>query len=96
MSASNLPQPPRNDLQAIHDTPEVAAAKKAHLDELQKSQFRDQSNYQSNILSYKILPSYFSFAQLTNDDDKNLAVREVAVSARFMHLKTTDENWASC
>ena len=92
MSASNLPQPPKNDLQTIHDTPEVAAAKKTHLNELQKSQFRDQSNYQSNILSYKILPSYFSFAQLTNDDEKNLAVREVAVSAYFIHPKTRSEN----
>ncbi|KAK9302423.1 hypothetical protein QLX08_005572 [Tetragonisca angustula] len=91
VSASNLPQPPRNDLQAIHDTPEVAAAKKAHLDELQKSQFRDQSNYQSNILSYKILPSYFSFAQLTNDDDKNLAVREVAQTPKNPFLLSNSE-----
>ncbi|KAK1125858.1 hypothetical protein K0M31_005396 [Melipona bicolor] len=91
VSASNLPQPPKNDLQAIHDTPEVAAAKKTHLDELQKSQFRDQSNYQSNILSYKILPSYFSFAQLTNDDEKNLAVREVAQTPKNPFLLSNSE-----
>lgn len=80
VSASNLPQPPKNHPQAVQDTPEVAAAKKNHLEELQKSQLRDQSNYQSNILSYKILPSYFSVAQLENDNEKNLAVREIAVS----------------
>ncbi|XP_053976590.1 uncharacterized protein LOC128875227 [Hylaeus volcanicus] len=78
VSASNLPQPPKNDLQTIQDTPEVASAKKSHLEELQKSQLRDQSNYQSNVLSYKILPSYYSFAQLRKDDEKNLAVREIA------------------
>lgn len=73
--ASNLPQPPKNDLQTIQDTPEVATAKKNHLEELQKSQLEDPSN----ILSYKILPSYFSFAQLTKNDEKNLAVQEIAV-----------------
>lgn len=80
--ASNLPQPPKNDLQTIQDTPEVAAGKKNHLEELQKSQLGDPSNYQSNILSYKILPSYFSFAQLTKDDEKNLAAQEISVSAK--------------
>ncbi|XP_076165472.1 cuticular protein 16 [Ptiloglossa arizonensis] len=80
VSASNLPQPPKNDLQEIQDTPEVALAKKNHLEELQKSQLRDQSNYQSNVLSYKILPSYFSFAQLGKSDQKNLAVREIATA----------------
>ena len=80
--ASNLPQPPKNDLQTIQDTPEVAAEKKNHLEELQKTQLGDPSSYQSNILSYKILPSYFSFAQLTKDDEKNLAAEEIAVSAR--------------
>lgn len=84
VSASNLPQPPKNDLQAIQDTPEVAAAKKNHLEELRRSQLRDQPNYQSNILSYKILPSYFSFAQLGKDDEKTLAVREIAVSKYWM------------
>ncbi|XP_076240421.1 cuticular protein 16 [Calliopsis andreniformis] len=78
--ASNLPQPPKNDLQVIQDTPEVAAAKKSHLEELQRLQLRDQGNYQSNILSYKILPSYFSFAQLEKDNEKNLGVREIATA----------------
>ncbi|XP_076677618.1 cuticular protein 16 [Andrena cerasifolii] len=78
VSASNLPQPPKNDLQVIQDTPEVAAAKKSHLEELRLAQLRDQPNYQSNILSYKIIPPYFSFAQLGNDHEKNLAVREIA------------------
>ncbi|XP_076630451.1 cuticular protein 16 [Colletes latitarsis] len=90
VSASNLPQPPKNDLQTIQDTPEVALAKKNHLEELQKSQLRDQSNYQSNILSYKILPSYFSFAQLRKDDEKNLAVREIA-TAKNPFLLTRSE-----
>nr|XP_012136291.1 PREDICTED: uncharacterized protein LOC100875559 [Megachile rotundata] len=80
VSASNLPQPPKNDLQAVQDTPEVAAAKKNELEELQKSQLRDHSNYQSNILSYKILPSYFSVSQLGKENEKNLAVREIATT----------------
>lgn len=85
VSASNLPQPPKNDLQAIQDTPEVAAAKKNHLEELQKSQLRDQANnYQSNILSYNILPPYFSFSHLGKGDEKNLAVREIAVSNYYI------------
>lgn len=83
--ASNLPQPPKNDLQTIQDTPEVATAKKNHLEELQKSQLEDPSN----ILSYKILPSYFSFAQLTKNDEKNLAVQEVAVSGRIISRPIT-------
>ncbi|XP_025163083.1 uncharacterized protein LOC105188007 isoform X2 [Harpegnathos saltator] len=62
VSASNLPQPPKDELQTIQDTPEVAAAKRDHLEELQKSQ---QANWQDqNLLSYKILPSYFSLAQI--------------------------------
>lgn len=85
VSASNLPQPPKNDLQAIQDTPEVAAAKKSHLGELQRLQLRDQGNYQSNVLSYKIAPPYYSFAQLRQDDEKNLAVREIAVSEEFFN-----------
>ncbi|XP_012525723.1 uncharacterized protein LOC105830744 isoform X2 [Monomorium pharaonis] len=67
VSASNLPQPPRDDLRTAQDTPEVAAAKRNHLEELQKSH---QANLQDrNILSYKILPSYFSFAQIQPDGD---------------------------
>ncbi|OAD59916.1 Cuticle protein 6, partial [Eufriesea mexicana] len=91
VSASNLPQPPKNDLQTMQETPEVAAAKKSHLEELQKSQLRDQSNYQSNILSYKILPSYFSFAQLRKDDEKNLAVREIAQTSKNPFLLSSSE-----
>ncbi|KAM0730731.1 Cuticle protein 6 [Formica fusca] len=65
VSASNLPQPPKDEMQTIQDTPEVAAAKRDHLEELQKSQ---QTNWQDqNLLSYKILPSYFSFAQIQQD-----------------------------
>ncbi|XP_011065323.1 PREDICTED: uncharacterized protein LOC105152623 [Acromyrmex echinatior] len=79
VSASNLPQPPRDELQTIQDTPEVAAAKKNHLEELQKSH---QTNWQDqNLLSYKILPSYFSFAQIQPDDNSkaelNLKTREI-------------------
>ncbi|XP_033324774.1 cuticular protein 16 [Megalopta genalis] len=80
VSASNLPQPPKNDLQEVQDTPEVAAAKKSHLEELQKSRLREQANYQSNILSYNIIPPYYSFSHLRKDDEKNLAVREIATS----------------
>ncbi|XP_076651753.1 cuticular protein 16 [Halictus rubicundus] len=80
VSASNLPQPPKNDLQEVQDTPEVAAAKKSHFEELQKSRLREQPNYQSNILSYNILPPYYSFSHLRKDDEKNLAVREIATS----------------
>nr|XP_034179489.1 uncharacterized protein LOC117603957 [Osmia lignaria] len=91
VSASNLPQPPKNHLQTVQDTPEVAAAKKNHLEELQKSQLRDQSNYQSNILSYKILPSYFSVAQLENDNEKNLAVREISSTTKNPFLLPASE-----
>ncbi|KZC11172.1 Cuticle protein 6, partial [Dufourea novaeangliae] len=91
VSASNLPQPPRNDLQAIQDTPEVAAAKKSHLEELQKLQLRDQPNYQSNILSYNVLPPYFSFGRLRNDDEKNLAVREIAHTTKNPFLLPRSE-----
>ncbi|CAL7937909.1 unnamed protein product [Xylocopa violacea] len=91
VSASNLPQPPKNDLQTIQDTPEVAAAKKDHLEELQKSQLRDHSNYQSNILSYKILPLYYSFAQLGKDEGKNLAVREIAQTTKNPFLLSSSE-----
>lgn len=62
VSASNLPQSPKDELQTIQDTAEVAAAKRNHLEELQRSQ---QANWQDqNLLSYKILPSYFSLAQI--------------------------------
>ncbi|XP_031844762.1 cuticular protein 16 [Nomia melanderi] len=92
VSASNLPQPPKNDLQAIQDTPEVAAAKKNHLEELQKSQLREQSNnYQSNILSYNILPPYFSFSHLGKGDEKNLAVREIAQTTKSPFLLSRSE-----
>ncbi|KAL6445541.1 hypothetical protein ACFW04_000827 [Cataglyphis niger] len=64
VSASNLPQPPKNELQTIQDTPEVAAAKRNHLEELQQANWQDQ-----NLLSYKILPSYFSFAQIQQDEN---------------------------
>ncbi|XP_017878091.1 uncharacterized protein LOC108623804 [Ceratina calcarata] len=85
--ASNLPQPPKNDLQTIQDTPEVAAAKRNHLEELRRSQLGDQSH----VLSYKILPSYFSFAQLTKDDEKNLAVREIAQTTKNPFLLSSSE-----
>lgn len=88
---SNLPQPPKNDLQTIQDTPEVAAGKKNHLEELQKSQLGDPSSYQSNILSYKILPSYFSFAQLTKDEEKNLAAEEIAQTTKNPFLLSRTE-----
>ncbi|XP_018358705.1 PREDICTED: uncharacterized protein LOC108758323 [Trachymyrmex cornetzi] len=79
VSASNLPQPPKDELQTIQDTPEVAAAKRNHLEELQKSH---QANWQDqNLLSYKILPSYFSFAQIQPDDNSkaelNSKTREI-------------------
>lgn len=81
VSASNLPQPPKDELQTIQDTPEVAAAKRNHLEELQKSH---QTNWQDqNLLSYKIVPSYFSFAQIQPDGDSkaelNLKTREIEV-----------------
>lgn len=67
VSASNLPQPPKDELQTIQDTAEVAAAKRNHIEELQKSQ---QANWQDqNLLSYKILPSYYSLAQIQQDGE---------------------------
>ncbi|XP_012222762.2 uncharacterized protein [Linepithema humile] len=73
--ASNMPQPPKNDLQTLQDTPEVAAAKTNHLSELRKANWQDK-----NLLSYKILPSYFSFAQVQQEGnskaDLNLNTRE--------------------
>ncbi|XP_076301313.1 cuticular protein 16 [Lasioglossum baleicum] len=80
VSASNLPQPPKNDLQEVQDTPEVAAVKKSHFEALEKSRLREQPNYQSNILSYAILPPYYGPSHLGKDDEKNLAVREIVTS----------------
>ncbi|XP_011871995.1 PREDICTED: uncharacterized protein LOC105564316 isoform X2 [Vollenhovia emeryi] len=79
VSASNLPQPPKDEQQATQDTAEVAAAKRNHLEELQKSH---QANWQDqNLLSYKIVPSYFSFAQIQPDSsgkaELNLKTREL-------------------
>lgn len=88
VSASNLPQPPKNDVRAIQDKPQ--AKKKSRSEELQESRLTDRSNYQSNILSYEILPPYFSFA---NHDTRNLAVREIAVSARSIRFKARDKNY---
>jgi len=77
-----MPQPPKNDLQTLQDTPEVAMAKTNHLAELRKANWQDQ-----NLLSYKILPSYFSFAQVqqegNNEADLNLNTRETEVSYSF-------------
>jgi hypothetical protein len=82
VKASNLPQPPKNDLQTLQDTPEVAAAKTNHLSELRKANWQDQ-----NLLSYKILPSYFSFAQIqqegNSEADLNVNTRETEVSYSF-------------
>ncbi|XP_020296705.1 uncharacterized protein LOC109861455 [Pseudomyrmex gracilis] len=64
--ASNLPQPPKsNEMQLAQDAPEVVAAKRNHLDELQKSQVNWQDQ---NLLSYKVLPPYYSFAQIKRDE----------------------------
>lgn len=80
--ASNLPQPPKHELQTLRDTPEVAAAKTNHLSELRKTNWQDQ-----NLLSYKILPSYFSFAQVQPEEnskaDLNLNTRETEVNYSF-------------
>lgn len=73
-------------MQTIQDTPEVAAAKRDHLEELQKSQ---QANWQDqNLLSYKILPSYFSFAQIQQDRNSKteLNTRETQVSCSFTNI----------
>lgn len=78
VSASNLPQPPKNEPLVMQDTPEVAAAKKNHLEELKKSQLNDQSSYQ---LSYKILPSYFSFAQLQKEQHGDAAQHPITREA---------------
>lgn len=87
VSASNLPQPPKDELQTVQDTPEVAAAKRNHLEELQKSQ---QANWQDqNLLSYKVLPSYFSFAQIQPDGNAKAelsSTREVEVCKSRGHL----------
>lgn len=87
VSASNLPQPPKNDVRSIQDKPQ---AKKSRSEELQESQLTDRSNYQSNILSYEILPPYFSFA---NHGTRNLAVSEIAVSARSIRFKAKNKNY---
>jgi len=89
VSASNLPQPPRDELQTIQDTPEVTAAKRNHLEELQKSHQTDWQD--QNLLSYKILPSYFSFAQIQPDGNSkaelNLKTREIEVSCADILIK---------
>ncbi|XP_033203397.1 cuticular protein 16 [Bombus vancouverensis nearcticus] len=86
VSASNLPQPPKNDVRAIQDKPQ--AKKKSRSEELQESRLTDRSNYQSNILSYEILPPYFSFA---NHDTRNLAVREIAQNPNNPFLLSKSE-----
>lgn len=70
VSASNLPQPPRDELQTIQETAEVAAAKRDHLDELRKSHQASSGRQDQDLLSYKILPSYFSFAQVQREVGK--------------------------
>ncbi|XP_015182037.1 PREDICTED: uncharacterized protein LOC107069324 [Polistes dominula] len=72
--ASNLPEAPKNnhDEQIQQDdTPEVTLAKQNHLEELHKSQLNDR-----NILSYKILPPYVSYAQLKPTENK-IVEREI-------------------
>ncbi|KAK2577060.1 hypothetical protein KPH14_005875 [Odynerus spinipes] len=77
VSASNLPQAPKDDREQVQDTPEVAAAKRNHLEELQKSQLNDRPNWQEqNILSYKILPPYVSYAQIQPTEGK-IVEREI-------------------
>ncbi|XP_035728615.1 uncharacterized protein LOC118444421 [Vespa mandarinia] len=77
VSASNLPEAPKNEHDQIEDTPEVAAAKRNHLEELQKSQLADRPNWNDqNILSYKILPPYVSYAQLQPSESK-IVEREI-------------------
>lgn len=82
-----MPQPPKNDLQTLQDTPEVAAAKTNHLSELRKANWQDQ-----NLLSYKIAPSYFSFAQVQQEEnskreaDLNLNTRETEASYSFSDI----------
>ncbi|XP_043493649.1 uncharacterized protein LOC122518683 [Polistes fuscatus] len=80
VSASNLPQAPKNDHDDLiqqDDTPEVALAKRNHLEELQKSQLNDRPNWNDrNILSYKILPPYVSYAQLKPTENK-IVEREI-------------------
>lgn len=88
VSASNLPQPPKDELRTVQDTPEVAAAKRSHLEELQKSH---QANWQDqNLLSYKIVPSYFSFAQIQPDGNSKAELssktREIEVCKLRGHL----------
>ncbi|XP_018402039.1 PREDICTED: uncharacterized protein LOC108779169, partial [Cyphomyrmex costatus] len=92
VSASNLPQPPRNELQTIQDISEVAAAKRNHLTELQKSH---QSNWQDQTLvSYKILPSYFSFAQIQPDGknkaELNLKTQEIEATSNPFLLSRSE------
>ncbi|XP_011165283.1 uncharacterized protein LOC105199756 [Solenopsis invicta] len=77
VSASNLPQPPKDEVQTVRDTPEVAAAKRNHLDELQKANWQDP-----NILSYKIVPSYFSFAQIQPDNSNSNSKAELNSKTR--------------
>ncbi|KAF7407196.1 hypothetical protein HZH66_001733 [Vespula vulgaris] len=77
VSASNLPQAPKDEHHQIEDTPEVAAAKRNHLEELQKSQLADRADWNDqNILSYKILPPYVSYAQLQPTESK-IVEREI-------------------
>lgn len=79
VSASNLPQAPKDEHHQIEDTPEVAAAKRNHLEELQKSQLADRADWNDqNILSYKILPPYVSYAQLQPTESK-IVEREIQV-----------------
>lgn len=66
----------------------MAAAKRNHLEELQKSH---QANWQDqNLLSYKIVPSYFSFAQIQQDGNSkaelNLNRREMEVGCSFVDI----------
>ncbi|XP_014485959.1 PREDICTED: uncharacterized protein LOC106750268 [Dinoponera quadriceps] len=74
VSASNLPQPSTKDeLQTMQDTPEVAAAKRNHLEELQKESHQAINWQDQNLLSYKIVPSYFSLAQIQQEEGNGKA-----------------------
>ncbi|XP_066586457.1 uncharacterized protein [Prorops nasuta] len=83
VSASNLPQPPKNELQ---DTPEVSVAKRHHLEELQKSQLREQQNYQDqNILNYKILSPTVGYNQL----QKGSSISESSITGNSISTRPT-------
>ncbi|XP_015604217.1 uncharacterized protein LOC107272032 [Cephus cinctus] len=75
VSASNLPQQPREDQNPVSDTPEVAAAKKDHLEEFKRVELEINQNPTSwqdrRVLPYKNDQPILSFSNVVQQEADN-------------------------